>query len=82
MSCGTVHAVPYAVARRPEPLARRRAGDGGPGRRQTLPEVLAERLRERVLPEGVDRDALVTLGLQYLQQAEDAAIAAMPVLES
>ncbi len=68
-------------ARRPEPLSRRRTGDGGPGRRQTLHEVLAERLRERVLAADVDRDALVTLGLQYLQQAEDAAMAALPVLE-
>ncbi|MBY0491511.1 MAG: DNA repair exonuclease [Gemmatimonadaceae bacterium] len=68
-------------ARRPDPIARRRSGDGGPGRRQTLHEVLAERLRERVLPAGVEREPLVTLGLQYLQQAEDAAMAAMPVLE-
>lgn len=68
-------------ARRPEPLARRRTGDGGPGRRQTLPELVADRLRERVLPTGVDREALVTLGLRYLQQAEDAAMAAMPVVD-
>jgi hypothetical protein len=68
-------------ARRPEPLARKRSGDGSPGRRQTLPEIVADRLRERVLSAGVDRDALVTLGLRYLQQAEDAAMAAMPVLD-
>jgi hypothetical protein len=67
--------------RRPEPLARKRSGDGSPGRRQTLPEIVADRLRERVVPVGVDRDALVTLGLRYLQQAEDAAMAAMPVLD-
>jgi hypothetical protein len=68
-------------ARRPEPLSRRRTGEGGPGRRQTLSEIVADRLRERVVPEGVDRDALVTLGLRYLQQAEDAAMAAMPVVD-
>lgn len=67
--------------RRPEPLFRRRTGEGGPGRRQTLPELVAERLRERVVPAGIDRDTLVTLGLRYLQQAEDAAMAAMPVVD-
>jgi hypothetical protein len=68
--------------RRPDPITRIRSGDGGAGRRATLPEIVAGRLRERVLPSGVDRDALVTLGLQYLQQAEDAAMAAMPVLDN
>jgi hypothetical protein len=29
----------------------------------------------------VDREQLVSLGLRYLQQAEDAAMAALPVLE-
>lgn len=66
--------------RRPEPLARRNGGGGG-GRRATLPEIVAERLRERVLPPGVDRDQLVSLGLRYLKQAEDAAMAALPVLD-
>jgi DNA repair protein SbcD/Mre11 len=68
-------------ARRPEPLARRRTGEGAPGRRQTLHEIVADRLRERVVAANVDREALVTLGLRYLQQAEDAAVAALPVLE-
>ena len=65
--------------RRPDPLVKRRSGDGGPGKRTTLPDLLAERLTERVLPSGIDREQLVTLGLRYLQQAEDAAAAAMPV---
>jgi hypothetical protein len=43
--------------------------------------LVAERLRERVVPAGIDRDTLVTLGLRYLQQAEDAAMAAMPVVD-
>ena len=47
----------------------------------TLPELVAERLHERPLPAGVDREHLVSLGLRYLQQAEDAALAALPVLE-
>lgn len=68
--------------RRPEPLVRKRTGEGSPGRRATLPEILAERLRERPLPPGMERDQLVTLGLRYLQQAEDAATAAMPVADS
>ena len=70
--------------RRPDPLPRR-AGSGGGGaqqRRATLPEFVGERLRERPLPAGVDREQFVALGLRYLQQAEDAAMAAMPVLES
>ncbi len=68
--------------RRPEPLVRRRTGEGAPGRRATLPEILAERLQERALPPGLDREQLVTLGMRYLQQAEDAVNAAMPVVDS
>ncbi len=68
--------------RRPEVLARRGKGEGAPGRRATLPELVAERLNERPLAAGVDREALVSLGLRYLQQAEDAAMAALPVLET
>lgn len=68
--------------RRPEPLARQRAGEGAPGRRATLPEILAERLQERVLPPGIERELLVSLGLRYLQQAEDSVAAAMPVLDA
>jgi hypothetical protein len=67
--------------RRPEPLVRTRTGDGAPGRRATLPEMLAERLRERVLPPGLDRERLVTLGMRYLQQAEETMSAAMPVVD-
>lgn len=68
--------------RRPEPLVRKRTGEGSPGRRATLPEILAERLQERALPPGIERDVLVTTGLRYLQQAEDAASAAMPVVDN
>jgi DNA repair exonuclease SbcCD nuclease subunit len=67
--------------RRPEPLARQAGGGGGGARRATLPEIVGERLRERPLPAGVDREQLVALGLRYLQQAEDAAVAALPVIE-
>ena len=67
--------------RRPEPLVKRRSGDGGPGRRATLPEILAERLAERTLPPGIEREPLITLGMRYLQLAEEAVTAAMPVVE-
>jgi DNA repair exonuclease SbcCD nuclease subunit len=68
-------------ARRPEPLSRT-VGEGAPGRRATLPEIVAERLNERALPAGIDRQRLVTTGLRYLQQAEDEATAAMTVAEA
>ncbi len=66
--------------RRPDTLSQRKRGDGAPGRPATLPEIVAERLQERALQPGLDREVFVTLGLRYLQQAEDAAAAAMPVL--
>ena len=65
--------------RRPEPLARRRATGGAPGRRATLAEIVAERLQERPLQPGIDRELLVTLGLRYLAQAEEAVSVAMPM---
>lgn len=68
--------------RRPEPLRRKSSGEGAPGRRATLPELVQERLQERVLPSDLDRNTLVTMGLRYLQQAEDAASAAMPVVDA
>jgi hypothetical protein len=66
---------------RPTPIAHRVSG-GAAVRRATLADVVADRLRERVLTAGIDRDTLVTLGLQYLAQAEQAAMAALPTPES
>ena len=64
--------------RKPEaPLLR--VSGGAPGRRATLEELVANRLRERVLPTGVDREQLVTLGMRYLADAEETVGAAMPV---
>ena len=54
--------------RRPE--AGRRDASGAPGRRPSLADTLREALRTRALPAGVARDALVTLGLRYLEVAE------------
>lgn len=58
------------------------ASGGGPGRRATLRDRLAERLQQRVLAPGLDRDRLVQLGLGYLTRAEHAAAAALPVAEA
>ncbi len=65
--------------RRPDPAVRRRSGDGAGGPRATLADLLAERLQERTVPAEVDRQQLITLGLRYLQQADEAVTAAMPV---
>lgn len=67
--------------RRPDPLPRRAGSGAGQARRATLPQIVGERLRERPLPPTVDREQFVALGLRYLQQADEAAVAAMPVLE-
>ena len=55
--------------RRPEII--RSVGHGAPGRRPTLADFVRDKLRERVVPADVDRDALVTLGLRYLKDAEE-----------
>lgn len=67
--------------RKPELLAVA-ASSGAPGRRATLRDRLAERLRQRPLAPGLDRDRLVQLGLAYLTRAEDAAVAALPIPEA
>ncbi len=66
--------------RRPDAIAAS-VGGGAPGRRATLRDRLAERLQQRALAPGLDRDRLVQLGLAYLTRAEDAAAAALPVAE-
>ncbi len=52
--------------RRPE--ERRTVGVGGPGRRHTLPDTLREFLSRRPLDASLDREALVRLGVEYLEQ--------------
>ncbi len=64
--------------RKPEVVPTRTSG-GAPGRRATLEELVAARLRERVLPAGVERAQLVAMGLRYLAEAEESAGAALPV---
>lgn len=67
--------------RKPEPIPHRSAG-GAPGRRATLEDLVAERLRERVLPAGVVRDRLVSEGLRYLAEAEETVGASLHIVES
>lgn len=56
--------------RRPE--LNRAIGLGAPGRRQTLPELVAEFLTRRPLPERVPREEFVALGLELLAEPDDA----------
>jgi len=56
--------------RRPE--SNRAIGVGSPGRRQTLPELVAEFLTRRPLPERVPRKEFVALGLELLADSDDA----------
>jgi exonuclease SbcD len=54
--------------RRPEIL--RTHAQGAPGRRPSLAELVREKLQSRMLASDIDRDALVTLAMHYLQQVE------------
>ena len=54
--------------RRPPPS--RQVGVGAPGRRQTLPELVAEYLSRRPLPAEVDRERFVALGRGYVEEVE------------
>jgi hypothetical protein len=64
--------------RRPEVV--RLAGQGAPGRRPSLAEVVREKLMSRVLESDIDRKELVTLGLRYLAEAE-STVGAVPAAE-
>jgi DNA repair exonuclease SbcCD nuclease subunit len=55
--------------RRPEII--RSVGHGAPGRRPSLADFVRDKLRERMVPHDIDRDALVSLGLRYLKDAEE-----------
>ncbi|MEO7456335.1 MAG: DNA repair exonuclease [Gemmatimonadaceae bacterium] len=55
--------------RRPEII--RSIGQGAPGRRASLEDLVRDKLRERVVPSDVNREALVELGVQYLKDATD-----------
>jgi exonuclease SbcD len=57
--------------RRPEAIRSDRSG--APGRRPSLADTLRESLRSRVLTTDIDRERLIALGLQYLDDAEQVA---------
>jgi exonuclease SbcD len=59
--------------RRPEVIRADRSG--APGRRPSLADTLRESLRSRVLTSDIDREGLIALGLQYLEEAEQVSIA-------
>ena len=54
--------------RRPEII--RTVASGGPGRRPSLADTVRDHLQRRVMTSDIDRDRLVTLGLDYLREAE------------
>jgi DNA repair protein SbcD/Mre11 len=54
--------------RRPEVI--RSSASGGPGRRPSLADTVRDHLQRRVMPGDIDRESLVTMGLDYLREAE------------
>jgi len=58
--------------RRPDNVERP-AFSGAPGRRQTLPDVVADYLRARPLPADLDRERFITLGTTLLADASAEA---------
>ncbi len=65
--------------RRPDPV--RYSASGAPGRRPTLRETLQEYLAKRILDSGIDRDALIGLGVHYLEAATADAVPVSPPME-
>lgn len=59
-------------ARRPEPV-RVEAASGAPGRRTSLADTVRSMLEKRQLTPGIDRSALVDLGMHYLDEADRLA---------
>ncbi len=66
--------------RRPEII--RMHASGAPSRRPTITDIVRDQLRGRLLESDIDREALMTLGLEYLRQAETADAAAGAPVES
>jgi DNA repair protein SbcD/Mre11 len=57
--------------RRPEVI--RVIGSAAPGRRPSLKEIVRDRLQSRLLDADVNRDALIALGVAYLERVEREA---------
>jgi hypothetical protein len=66
-------------ARRPQPL--RIEASGAPGRRTSLTDTVRTMLEQRELTPGIDRAALVDLGLRYLAEADRVASMSIGVSE-
>jgi exonuclease SbcD len=66
-------------ARRPQP--HRTEASGAPGRRTSLTETVRATLEQRELTPGIDRAALVDLGLRYLAEADRVASMSIGVTE-
>ena len=66
--------------RRPEII--RTHASGAPSRRPTITDIVRDQLRSRLLEGDIDRESLLTLGLEYLRQAETADAAAGAPAES
>ena len=66
--------------RRPEII--RTHASGAPSRRPTITDIVRDQLRSRLLESDIDRETLLTLGLEYLRQAETADAAAGAPAES
>jgi len=64
------------------PEALRLHATGAPGRRPSLNEMVKEKLLARPLDADVDRDALVTRALAYLDQAQAVTVAPSAVDEA
>jgi hypothetical protein len=58
-------------ARRPQPI--RTEASGAPGRRTSLTDTVRAMLQTRALTPGINREALVDLGLRYLAEADRRA---------
>ena len=65
--------------RRPELI--RTEGSGAPGRRSSLAETVRAVLEKRALTPGIDRAALVELGLRYLAEADRSAAISIDATE-
>ncbi len=66
--------------RKPVTAIQRSAG-GAPGKRETLADIVSNRLNERTLEADIEREIFVSTGLEFLRRAEDAVSAAMPAIE-
>ena len=66
--------------RKPEAATHRSVG-GAPGKRESLADIVSNRLKERTLEPDIERELFVSTGLDFLRRAEDAVSAAMPAVE-